>query len=332
MKDLATSSIDRQNILNNRYAVERIQQEIGIEGYLFQGEYVYTKRQVADFYQVDISTIDRYLATFTKELRDNGYVLCKGNLLREFKLEFAHLANEVSKTTQLGLFSFRALLNIGMLLSESERAKQLRSVLLDIVIATISERAGGVKYINRRDRGYLQAAIVEENYRRNLTTSVNQCVEGHPTYKYAQITDAIYIVVFGENAREYRELLKLKEKDNVRRTLYAEVLLVISSFENGLASRIRALYEAREGKALSVAEVQRLIEELAADPLMVPYLTDARTKMASRDYSLRDVYHTSISDYLRAVAPEEFERFIGSESVDFDEILEENKDVLNRLK
>lgn len=29
----------------------------------------------------------------------NGYILCKGKQLKEFKLEFAHLINEASKTT-----------------------------------------------------------------------------------------------------------------------------------------------------------------------------------------------------------------------------------------
>ena len=63
-----------------------------------------------------------------------------------------------------------------------------------------------------------------------------------------------------------------------------------------------------------------------------PYIHHARTKIASRDYSLRDAYHGNIADYLRAVTPEEFERFIGDQSVDFDRILAENKDVLKRLK
>ena len=37
---------------------------------------------------------------------------------------------------------------------------------------------------------------------------------------------------------EYRKLLDLGAKDNVRRTLYAEVLRVVSSFENGVAFEI----------------------------------------------------------------------------------------------
>ena len=43
---------------------------------------------------------------------------------------------EGSKAPQLGVFNFRAFLNLGMLLTESEKAKALRSVVLDIVIDT----------------------------------------------------------------------------------------------------------------------------------------------------------------------------------------------------
>ena len=333
MKDLTTSDIDRQNILNNRFAVEKVQSQIGITGMLFNGEYLFTKQMVADFYEVDTSTIDRYLSSHGEELKHNGYVLCKGKSLKEFKLQFAHLINEASKTTQLGLFNFRAFLNIGMLLTESEKAKQVRSIMLDLVIPTINEKTGGgTKYINRRDVNYIPAAITEENYRKNLTSAISQCVIGHVTYKYSLITDYIYKAIFKENAKEYREILKLDSKDNVRHTLYAEVLLVISSFENGVGAAIRERYKAKHGMCLTLEEVEHIVNELAEHPMQKPYLNDARTKMASRDYSFRDAYHGNIANYLRAVTPEEFERFIGDQSIDFDHILTENKDVLKRLK
>ena len=103
---------------------------------------------VADFYEVDEKTINRYLKSHEEELKRNGYFLCDGKLLKEFKLQFVCLINETNKTPVIGLFNFRAFLNIGMLLSESEKAKQVRSLILDIVIATIHERTGGgTKYI-----------------------------------------------------------------------------------------------------------------------------------------------------------------------------------------
>jgi hypothetical protein len=333
MKDLTVSNIERQNVLNNRYAVDEIQKQLGISGMLFEGEYKFTKKMVADYYGVDTSTIDRYLASNGDELKQNGYVLCKGKSLKEFKLQFAHLIDEASKTTQLGLFNFRSFLNIGMLLTESEKAKQLRSVILDLVISTINEKTGGgTKFINRRDANYIPAAITEENYRKNLTTAINHCVDGHSTYKYPQITDLIYKAVFRENAKEYREVLKLDSKDSVRHTLYAEVLLVISSFENGVGAAIQERFSNNNNTKLSIKEVEDIVNQLAEHPMQKPYLNDARTKMASRDFSFRDAYHGNIAEYLKAVSPEEFERFIGEQSIDFDHILAENKDVLKRLK
>lgn len=333
MKDLTISNIERQNVLNNRFAISKVQEHLDFEGMLFEGEYRFTKKMVADFYEVEERTIERYLEKYSDELSANGYVLCRGKHLKEFKLQFAPVINVGSKTTQLGLFNFRSFLDIGMLLTESEKAKKVRSLILDFVIATINEKTGGgTKYINRRDVNYLPAAIAEENYRRNLTSAINQYVDGHPTYKYSQITDLIYKAVFKENAKEYREILKLDSKDNVRHTLYSEVLLVISSFENGVGAIIAERFKEKGCRLLTIDEVGRIVNELVEHPMQKPYLNDARTKMASRDLSFRDAYHGNIADYLQAVTPEEFERFIGDQSIDFDSILADNKDVLKRLK
>ena len=105
-KDLTNSEIERQNILNNKYALNRIQAYVGIEGMLFEGEYRFTKEMIADFFQVDTSTINRYLSSHETELKHNGYILSKGKQLKEFKLQFGHLINKTTKTTALGLFKF----------------------------------------------------------------------------------------------------------------------------------------------------------------------------------------------------------------------------------
>ena len=332
MKDLTVSNIERQNVLNNRFAIDEIQKHLELTGMLFEGEYRFTKKMVAEYYGVEERTIERYLTKYSDELSANGYVLCKGKSLKDLKLQFAPVINVGSKTTQIGLFNFRAFLNLGMLLTESEKAKSLRSMILDFVIATIHEKTGGgTKFINRRDINYIPVAITEENYRKNLTSAISQYVQGHPTNKYAQVTDLIYQAVFKENAREYRKILRLDSKDNVRHTLYAEVLLVISSFENGVGAAIREKAKVKNG-SITLEEVAELVVQLSESPMQQPYFADARSKMASRDLSFRDAYHENIAEYLRAVTPDEFERFIGDQSVDFDRILENNKDVLKRLK
>lgn len=142
--------------------------------------------------------------------------------------------------------------------------------------------------------------------------------------------DAIYKVVFCEKAAEYKKLLELSKKDSLRRTLYAEVLVAVSSFENATAEKI--VETAQTLGTLSVKDVNQIVVELAKNPLIKPVVEDARSKMASRDNALRNVYHGNLAAYVRAVMPEEYQKFIGNLSVDFDKLLEENKDVLEHLK
>lgn len=51
---------------------------------LFEGEFCLTKAMVIDFFQIDISTLNRYLATYEEELKHNGYDLSTGKHLKEF--------------------------------------------------------------------------------------------------------------------------------------------------------------------------------------------------------------------------------------------------------
>lgn len=331
MKDLTNSKIERQNILNNRFALERIQSYLGIEGLLFQEEFKFTKKMVAEFFEIDISTVDRYLSKFEDELKHNGYILIRGNLLQDFKLQFGHLIDKATKTTVLGLFNFRAFLNLAMLLAESDKARHLRSKMLDIVIDTINQKKGsGTKYINQRDADYLFSAIKEPKYRKEFTDALNNCVE-MGNYKYALYTDKIYEYIFREKAKEYREVLKLKGNENVRDTMYAEVLDLIASFETGLAYELNQKRN-ELGRKLSPFEVDKIFKHFAEHPLQLPHINKARIKMASRDLHFRDAFHQKLEYYLQAVSPDDFERFLGERSIDFDKELEKAKDVFKRLK
>ena len=44
MKDLTNSNIDRQNILNNPYALQEVQKVIGLKGVLFEGCQLFRNR------------------------------------------------------------------------------------------------------------------------------------------------------------------------------------------------------------------------------------------------------------------------------------------------
>ncbi len=330
-KDLTNSNIERQNILNNKYALERIQEYVGFRGILFEGEYKYTKKMVADFYGVDERTIERYLKKYGDELKRNGYVLIRGKLLKNFKLSVVPDINVGNKTTQLGLFNFRSFLNLGMLLVESENARILRSKILDIVIQVINEKTGGgTKFINRRDVNYLPSAVRETSYRKKFTEALNKYVD-MGNYKYAYFTDKIYQAIFKEKAKEYKQILKLDEKTNPRDTFYSEVLTLIASYEAGLAYEIEK-QSLKLGRKLQQYEVDRIINSFSQHPFQDPLLEDARIKMASRDYHFRQAFHKKLEEYVKSIPVEDFEKFIGEQSKEFEKQLEEAKDVLKRLK
>ena len=46
------------------------------------------------------------------------------------------------KITQLSIFTYKAFLNIGMLLTDSEKAQQLRIIMLNIVIDVLNKKLG----------------------------------------------------------------------------------------------------------------------------------------------------------------------------------------------
>jgi hypothetical protein len=331
LKDLTNSNIERQNILNNKYALQRIQEYIGFTGMFFEGEYRFTKEMLVEFFDVDLSTINRYLSSYESELKHNGYILSTGKQLNEFKLQFGHLINKTTKTTFLGLFNFRSFLNLAMLLKESNNAQLLRSKMLDIVIDTINERTGGgTKFINRRDVSYFPAALKESNYRKDFTSALNHFVN-MGNYKYALFTDKIFQCIFKENAKEYKQILKLAEDDNARDTMYSEVLNSIASFETGLAYELEK-HSKVHNRMLEPGEVDKIFDEFSQHPQQHPYIEDARIKMASRDMHFRDALHLKLEEYIQSVSPDDFERFLGELSVDFDKQLEEAKDILKRLK
>lgn len=331
MKDLTISAIDRQNILNNVEAIESIQKHLGIEGMLFQNQYRFTKAQVAEFYLLDTSTIERYLMQNESELKRNGYENFKGKKLKEFKDQFSFMLKDGAKAPQLGIFNFRAFLNLGMLLVESEKAKGLRSAMLDIVLDTLNKKHGGsTKFINQRDDEFFHAILKEPTYRKEFTTALHEYLE-MGNYKYAYYTDKIYSAIFNEKSKEYKQILQLEKKENLRDTMYAEILNLIASFETGLSHEIQRKSEAL-GRKLQPHEVDEIFAEFETHPLHKPHIEAARVKMASRDYGFRQVIHDNLANYIQCVSNTDFDRFLGESSKSLEERIDENIEVFKRLK
>ena len=100
--------------------------------------------------------------------------MLRSKRLQEFKLglksDDVNDIDVVNQASQLGVFNFRSYLNLAMLLTESEKAKTLRSVILDIVIDTVNKKTGGgTKYINQRDEDFIINFLRGEDYRQEFT-------------------------------------------------------------------------------------------------------------------------------------------------------------------
>lgn len=336
-KDLTSSPVDRQNILNNPYALAEIEKAAGIRGIPFEGKTVVLKEQVATFFEVSVRTVENYLERNAEELARNGYEVVEGKRLKELKLAIQGGDDPetdfgiIAKTARLGVLDFRAFLNLAMLMTESERAGLLRRAILDIVIDTINRRTGGgTKYINQRDEDFIQSAFQEENYRKQFTDALKNCL-AMGNFKYALYTDKIYVGIFREKAVEYRAVLRLDARANVRDTFYAEVLDLIASFECGFADLL-VKESAAKGRKLTSWEADALFKQFEAQAHWRPLIQKARNKMASRDLAFRDALHRQLADYVAPLQRDEFERFLGERSKELAQRLDEAKDVMKRLK
>ena len=313
-KDLTNSRLDRQNILNNEVALVEIQDKTDVSGVLWNEQLYFTKEYVANYFQVDIRTISRYIEQNADELTVNGYSVLSGKKLKSFISAVSAYSgkdiNVPTKTTRLGVFNFKAFLNMAMLISESEKARAIRQLMLDVVIDLINQKTGGgTKYINQRDQDFVFSSIQEENYRRQFTDALKECVEDYK-FKYAHFTDMIYVSIFKEKAKEYKKILDLKSSDKVRDTFYSEILDLIASYESGFAEILREEYNKKEK----------------------PLIHRGRVKMASRDMALREAFHYRLSEYIHPLDESDFQKFLGATGDELEKLMEENKDVLKRLK
>ncbi|MDR2063884.1 MAG: ORF6N domain-containing protein [Candidatus Nomurabacteria bacterium] len=321
----------RISVLNNNFAVDQVREGLPVGVTLFNGEYLLTTRQVADFYEVEERTIRRLVEDNRKEIESNGYRNLKGDELKAFRI-FGKDKNVLTKkATIVSVFTFKAFLNAGMLLKGSAKAQQVRQLLLDTAISVINERAGGsTKYINQRDENFLPALFQNENYNEKFRQALAGCV-AMGQGKFPKFNNLIYKTVFKESARKYKEILDLGKKDRSRDTMYSEVLNAISSVENGVATLIRQEYDKKGGK-LSKAETEALFRGLDDNPFLKPQIEDARAKMASFDKEFRRKNHISIAEYISPLNQEAYERFLGKKSKELSARISENLEEFKRLK
>lgn len=329
-RNLTQSRIERDNILNNSIALKEIYSVLDLPGVNWQDDIWFTKEFTANFYGVDVRTIENQISKNLEELTQNGYRVLTSQEIQDFR----HFVTEIDfghKTRNLAIISFKAFLNLAMLLQNSPQAKSIRSKMLDIVIDVLTEKTGGQRlFINQRDASFLRASYGNSIARKDFTQALNAYVD-MGMYKYEYFTNEVYRAIFKENAKEYQKILKLKSRSNLRDTMYSEVLTNIAAIESGLAYDIETAAK-KKGDKLSKDEVENLISHLTSHPSMKIYIDNSRTKMASRDACFRDAHHTRLQEYIDSVDKEDFEKFLGEKSKALEEQIDEYIEVFKRLK
>ena len=122
-KSLRTKNLDRIEILK----------KVGNLLLLSNNEHATTK-QISDFFEVPKKTIESLFADNKKEIETAGAFFLQGVDLKDFKTSLPN-QGDLKRVPSCWLFPKRAILNIGMLLRDSEVAKRLREALLDVIEA-----------------------------------------------------------------------------------------------------------------------------------------------------------------------------------------------------
>lgn len=107
-----------------------------------------TTEIVASYYEVPVATIESVVEDNRQELETNGRRVLRGVEFREFAAPFGGPAKLglSSKARSLAVFSRRAILNVGQLLTESDVARQVRTYLLDVEeVATPEQKATAIE-------------------------------------------------------------------------------------------------------------------------------------------------------------------------------------------
>lgn len=139
-EDLINKREERDKLLGNVEVLSKVKDLLLLGDTDFA-----TTQQVTDYYEVGIEAIKSIVKRHKEELYSNGMEVLEGDELKEFKrnlqseptlkegkVQDEPALSKIRFSSKLTLFSKRAILNVGMLLTGSDVAEEVRRRLLDI--------------------------------------------------------------------------------------------------------------------------------------------------------------------------------------------------------
>lgn len=197
-----------------------------------------TIQQAAAYYEVPEDTVKKVLQRNGDEFSEDGIAMVKVNDIQQMGICEGH--SVPSKTRKLTLLPKRAVLRLGMLLTESEVAKTVRNYLLNLEeVAEPDQKEWS-----------LQRELSKAK-RRTVTDAIRDYIEESPNkrWQYKHFTDLVYRKIFGKSAKELRLEMCVRDNDQLRDNLTAHELEVLEKAEVFIAGMIMAGYQYAEIKA-----------------------------------------------------------------------------------
>jgi hypothetical protein len=127
---LTESKVMREEYINRDNVLDRVKALI-----LLPDNMNVTVEMVANYYEVDKKTLEKVVERHNDEFVSDGLKTLKGSELKDFKgylQNVGNLSDDIKFAPSLTLIPRRAILRIGMLLRDSEIAKQVRTYLLNV--------------------------------------------------------------------------------------------------------------------------------------------------------------------------------------------------------
>lgn len=190
-------------------------------------EMVVSVEQIANYYEVTKKAIDTVILRHRDELEEDGIMVLKGQELKDLKKVLTDLHGEDqlpigSRTANLTILTKRAMLRIGMLLTTSTIAKQVRTHLLNCEEQVSQKRQ---MWIAQREAGKID--------RKRMTTAIANYIPDSPNkkWKYPEYTNMVYKVLFLKDAKKMREERGFTKNDALRDSFTGEELRLVDEAE-----------------------------------------------------------------------------------------------------
>ncbi|CAG7839967.1 hypothetical protein CLOHAE12215_01383 [Clostridium haemolyticum] len=194
--------------------------------------------QVANYYEITKKAIETIVKRHRDELEDDGIMVLKGEQLKDFNNKVCDLHGEGykinNKTRAFTIMTKRAMLRIGMLLTTSSIAKEVRSYLLNLEeIATQEQKEWAIK----REAGKIE--------RKRMTTAIKDYIPDtpHKKFAYPNYTNMIYKILFNKKASELRKVKNVENNDLLRDSFKKEELKLVSEAETIVTGLIALGFE-----------------------------------------------------------------------------------------